>query len=96
VHSTFHVLNLKKCLSDETLAIPLDEIQIDEKHYFIEETVEIMYHEVKRLKKSRIPIIKVHWNSRRGPKFTWECKDQIRKKYLHHFTEPVPSSNATA
>ncbi|GJV00570.1 putative reverse transcriptase domain-containing protein [Tanacetum coccineum] len=86
----------KKCLSDETLAIPLDEIQINEKHYFIEETVEIMYHEVKRLKKSRIPIIKVHWNSRRGPKFTWECEDQIRKKYLHYFTKPVPSSNATA
>ncbi|GJS64854.1 putative reverse transcriptase domain-containing protein [Tanacetum coccineum] len=50
VHSTFHVSNLKKCLADETLAIPLDEIQIDEKHYFIEEPVEVMDHEVKRLK----------------------------------------------
>nr|GEX50542.1 reverse transcriptase domain-containing protein [Tanacetum cinerariifolium] len=60
VHSTFYVSNLKKCISDETLAIPLDEIQIDDKLYFIEEHIEIMDHEVKRLKQSRIPIIKVH------------------------------------
>ncbi|GKD20431.1 hypothetical protein Tco_1222134 [Tanacetum coccineum] len=71
----FHVSNLKKCLSDETLAIPLDEIQIDDKHYFIEEPVEIIDCEVKRLKQSRIPIVKVRWNSRRGPEFTWERED---------------------
>ncbi|GKC55908.1 reverse transcriptase domain-containing protein, partial [Tanacetum coccineum] len=59
VHSTFHVSNLKKCLSDEPLAVPLDEIHIDDKLCFIEELVEIMDREVKRLKQSRIPIIKV-------------------------------------
>ncbi|GJR29459.1 putative reverse transcriptase domain-containing protein [Tanacetum coccineum] len=59
VHSTFHVSNLKKCLSDETLAIPLDEIQIDDKLHFIEEPIEIMDREVKHLKKSCIPIVKV-------------------------------------
>ncbi|GJZ69151.1 putative reverse transcriptase domain-containing protein [Tanacetum coccineum] len=59
VHSTFHVSNFKKCFSDEPLAIPLDEIQIDDKLNFIEELVEIMDREVKRLKKSRIPIVKV-------------------------------------
>ncbi|GKE47927.1 putative reverse transcriptase domain-containing protein [Tanacetum coccineum] len=59
VHSTFHVSNLKKCLSDEPLAIPLDEIHIDDKLHFVEEPVEIMDREVKRLKQSRIPIIKV-------------------------------------
>ncbi|GKF32000.1 hypothetical protein Tco_0101798 [Tanacetum coccineum] len=67
VHSAFHVSNLKKCLSDEPLAIPLDEIHIDDKLHFVEEPVEIMDRQVKRLKKSRIPIIKVQWNSRRGP-----------------------------
>ncbi|GJV45148.1 putative reverse transcriptase domain-containing protein [Tanacetum coccineum] len=77
VHSTFHVSNLKKCLFDESLAIPLDEIHIDDKLYFIEEPVEIMDREVKRLKQSRIPIIKVLWNSRRGPEFTWEHEDQF-------------------
>ncbi|GJR22706.1 putative reverse transcriptase domain-containing protein [Tanacetum coccineum] len=70
VHSTFHVSNLKKCLSDEPLAIPLDKIHIDDKLHFVEEPVDIMDREVKRLKQSRIPIIKVRWNSRRGPEFT--------------------------
>ncbi|GKA66129.1 hypothetical protein Tco_0765937 [Tanacetum coccineum] len=59
VHNTFHVSNMKKCLSDETLAIPLDEIQIDDKLHFVEEPDEIMDREVKRLKQSRIPIVKV-------------------------------------
>ncbi|GKD73492.1 putative reverse transcriptase domain-containing protein [Tanacetum coccineum] len=77
VHSTFHISNLKKCMSDETLAIPLDEIQIDDKLYFIEEPVEIMDREVKHLKQSRIPIVKVRWYSRRGPEFTWEREDQM-------------------
>nr|GEU57308.1 putative reverse transcriptase domain-containing protein [Tanacetum cinerariifolium] len=75
VHNTFHVSNLKKCLSDKTLAIPLDDIQIDDKLHFIEEPVEIMHHEVKHIKQSRIPIVKVRWNSRRGPEFTWERQD---------------------
>ncbi|GKB81551.1 putative reverse transcriptase domain-containing protein, partial [Tanacetum coccineum] len=70
VHSTFYVLKLKKCMADEPLAIPLDEIQVDDKLHFIEEPVEIMDCEVKRLKQSRIPIVKVRWNSRRGPEFT--------------------------
>ncbi|GKE47875.1 hypothetical protein Tco_1479133, partial [Tanacetum coccineum] len=59
VHSTFHVSKLKKCLSDKPLAISLDEIHIDDKLHFIEEPVEIMDREVKRLKQSHIPIIKV-------------------------------------
>ncbi|GKB10705.1 hypothetical protein Tco_0844628 [Tanacetum coccineum] len=58
VHNTFHVSNLKKCLSDEPLAIPLDEIHINDKLHFVEEPVEIMDREVKRLKQSHIPIIK--------------------------------------
>ncbi|GJR66046.1 hypothetical protein Tco_0012111 [Tanacetum coccineum] len=59
IHSTFHVSNLKKCLADENLIIPLDEIQLDDKLHFIEEPVEIIDREVKRLKQSRIPIVKV-------------------------------------
>nr|GEW99933.1 putative reverse transcriptase domain-containing protein [Tanacetum cinerariifolium] len=64
VHSTFHVSNLKKCLSDDPLAIPLDELHIDDKLYFVEELVEIMDQEIKRLRQSCILIIKVRWNSR--------------------------------
>nr|GEZ50613.1 hypothetical protein [Tanacetum cinerariifolium] len=79
VHSTFHVSNLKKCLSDKSLEISLDEVHIDDKLRFVEEPVKIIDCEVKRLKQSRIPIIKVRWNSRRGPEFTWEREDQFRK-----------------
>nr|GEY99402.1 putative reverse transcriptase domain-containing protein [Tanacetum cinerariifolium] len=79
VHSTFYVSNLKKCFSDEPLAIPSDEIQIDDKLNFIEEPVEIMDREVKQLKQSRIPIVKVCWNPRRGLEFTWEREDQMKK-----------------
>ncbi|GKE14850.1 putative reverse transcriptase domain-containing protein [Tanacetum coccineum] len=85
IHNTFHVSNLKKCLSDESLVIPLDEIQLDDKLHFIEEPMEIMDREVKRLKQSRIPIVKVRWNSRRGPEFTWEREDQMKSKYPHLF-----------
>ncbi|GJT98326.1 putative reverse transcriptase domain-containing protein [Tanacetum coccineum] len=96
VYSTFHVSNLNKCLFDETLAILLDEIQIDDKLQFTKEPVEIMDREVKRLKQSRIPIVKVHWNSRRGSEFTWEREDQMQKKYLHLFANLVSASNATS
>ncbi|GKB79435.1 putative reverse transcriptase domain-containing protein [Tanacetum coccineum] len=93
VHNTFHVSNLKKCYSDEPLAVPLEGLHVDDKLRFVEEPVEIMDREVKRLKQSRIPIVKVRWNSRRGPEFTWEREDQFQKKYPHLFTKPVPSSS---
>ena len=85
VHDVFHVSNLKKCLSDDALSITLDEIQINAKLNFVEEPVEIMDREIKKLKQSRIPIVKVRWNSRRGPKFTWERDDQMKSKYSQLF-----------
>ncbi|GJY17691.1 putative reverse transcriptase domain-containing protein [Tanacetum coccineum] len=65
------------------LYVPLEEIQIDAKFYFIEEPMEIIDQEVKKLKRSRIPIVKVRWNSKRAPEFTWEREDHMRLKYLH-------------
>nr|GEV56758.1 putative reverse transcriptase domain-containing protein [Tanacetum cinerariifolium] len=96
VHNAFLVSNLKKCLPDEPLAILLDEVHIDDKLCFVEDPVEIMDHEVKRLKQSCIPIIKVRWNSRRGPKFTWKREDQFWKKYPQLFTTNAPSTNAAS
>ncbi|GJY97671.1 hypothetical protein Tco_0514581, partial [Tanacetum coccineum] len=58
VYNTFHVSNLKKCYAYEPIAVPLDGLHIDDKLHFFEEPVEIMDREVKRLKRSRIPIIK--------------------------------------
>ncbi|GJZ83370.1 hypothetical protein Tco_0648543 [Tanacetum coccineum] len=86
IHDVFHVLNLKKCLTDETLVIPLKELHITIKLQFIKEPLEIMDHEVKRLKHSRIPIVKVGWHSRRGPEFTWEREDEIKRKYPYLFS----------
>ncbi|GKC29827.1 putative reverse transcriptase domain-containing protein [Tanacetum coccineum] len=87
VHDTFHMLNLKKCLADPTLQVPLDEIQVDAKLNFVEEPVEILEKEFKKLKCSRIAIIKVQWNMKRGPKFAWEREDQMKLKYPHLFSD---------
>ncbi|GJR96858.1 putative reverse transcriptase domain-containing protein [Tanacetum coccineum] len=96
VHNTFHVSNLKKCHANKPLAIPLDGLHFDDKLQFVEELVEIVDREVKRLKRSRIPLVKVQWNSRRGLEFTWEREDQFRKKYPHLFTKTAPSSSAAS
>ncbi|GKF06191.1 hypothetical protein Tco_0036859, partial [Tanacetum coccineum] len=85
IHNTFHVSNLKKCLADKNLVIPLEEIRLDDKLHFIEEPVDIMDREVKQLKQSRIPIVKVRWNLWRGPEFTWEQEDYFKSKYPHFF-----------
>ncbi|GKB82913.1 putative reverse transcriptase domain-containing protein [Tanacetum coccineum] len=87
VHDTFHVSNLKKCLADASLHVPLDEIKVDKTLCFVEELVEIMDREVKSLKRSRISLVKVHWNSKRGPEFTWEHEDYMKSKYPQWFVE---------
>ena len=94
IHDTFPVSNLKKCYSDESLGVPLEEIQVNPTLHFVEEPVEIMDREVKRLKQSRIPIVKVRWNAKRGPEFTWEREDQMKQKYPQLFSnseEPISS-----
>ncbi|GKC39554.1 putative ribonuclease H-like domain-containing protein [Tanacetum coccineum] len=92
VHHTFHVSNLKKCYADEPIVMPLEGIHVDDKLQFVEEPVEIMEREIKRLKRSRIPLVKVRWNSRRGPEFTWEREDSFKQKYPQLFTNRASSS----
>ncbi|GKD73674.1 hypothetical protein Tco_1331956 [Tanacetum coccineum] len=87
MHDIFHVSNLKKCLADANLHVPLDEINIDKTLCFVEEPVEIMNREVKSLKHSKIPIVKVRWNSKCGPKFTWEREDHMKAKYPRLFVD---------
>ncbi|GJS72375.1 hypothetical protein Tco_0705216 [Tanacetum coccineum] len=87
VHDTFHVSNLKKCLADANLHVPLDEIKVDKTLRFVEEPVEIMDREIKKLKRRKIALVKVRWNSKRGPEFTWEHEDQMRIKYPQLFVD---------
>ncbi|GJT35468.1 putative reverse transcriptase domain-containing protein [Tanacetum coccineum] len=85
VHGTFHVSNLKKCFADANLHVPLDEIKVDKTLRFVEEPIEIMNRKVKSLKRSKIPIVKVRCNSKRGPEFTSEREDHMKAKYLRLF-----------
>nr|GEU65019.1 putative reverse transcriptase domain-containing protein [Tanacetum cinerariifolium] len=87
VHDTFHVSNLKKCLVDANLYVPLDGIKIGKTLRFVEEHVEIMDREVKSLKRSKIPIVKVRWNSKCGPEFTWEREEHMKAKYPWLFVD---------
>ncbi|GJZ88356.1 hypothetical protein Tco_0660138 [Tanacetum coccineum] len=74
------------------LFMPLEGIHVDDKLQFMEEPVEIMEREIKRLKRSRVPLVKVRWNSRRGPEFTWEHEDSFKQKYPQLFTNRASSS----
>ncbi|GJY78016.1 putative reverse transcriptase domain-containing protein [Tanacetum coccineum] len=89
IHDIFHVSNLKKCLADVNLHVPLEEVKIDDKLHFVEKPMEIMDREVKKLKKSRIPIVKVCWNPRRGPELTWEREDEMKRKYPQLFASAM-------
>nr|GEX34153.1 retrotransposon protein, putative, Ty3-gypsy subclass [Tanacetum cinerariifolium] len=87
VHDTFHVSNLKKCLADANLHVPLDEIKIDKTLCFFEEPVEIMDHEVRSFKRSNISLVKVYWNSKCGLEFTWEREDHMKSNYPQLFVD---------
>ncbi|GJW34893.1 hypothetical protein Tco_0057813 [Tanacetum coccineum] len=84
---------LKKCLSDEYLVIPMKELRLDDKLNFVEEPVEVIDREIKQLRQSRIPIVKVRWNSKRGPEFTEERENEIRTKDPHLFSSISLKSN---
>ncbi|GJX87161.1 putative reverse transcriptase domain-containing protein [Tanacetum coccineum] len=88
VHDTFHVSNLKKCLAELDVQVPLDEIEIDENLRFVEEPIEIVERDVKKLKRRRIPLVKVRWNSRQGAEYTWEREMIILgRNNPHRYTE---------
>ncbi|GKB79730.1 reverse transcriptase domain-containing protein [Tanacetum coccineum] len=93
IHDTFYVSNLKKCLAESDVQVPLEEIEINENLCFVEEPIEIVERDVKKLKRRRIPLVKFRWNSRQGAEYTWEREDQFKTKYPHLF---APTSSAVA
>ncbi|GJY41710.1 putative reverse transcriptase domain-containing protein [Tanacetum coccineum] len=93
IHDKFHVSNLKKCLAESDVQVPLEEIQIDENLHFVKEPIEIIERGMKKLKRRRIPLVKVRWNSRQGAEYTSEREDQFKTKYPHLF---APTSSAVA
>ncbi|GJR47832.1 hypothetical protein Tco_1315935 [Tanacetum coccineum] len=78
---------MKKCIVDLVWHGPLDEIKVDKTLCIVEEPVGIMDSDVKRLKRSKISLVKVRWNSKRGLEFTWEHKDYMKSKYPRLFVE---------
>jgi hypothetical protein len=93
IHDTFHVSNLKKCLAEESLVLPLEEVRVNEQLHVTEEPVEVLDREIKRLRRSKIPIVKVRWNSKHGPEYTWEREDFMKNKYPHLFAKELSRSN---
>ncbi|KAK1421969.1 hypothetical protein QVD17_24774 [Tagetes erecta] len=85
IHDVFHVSNLRKCLADETLTMPLKDVHIDKKLKFIEQPLQIEDRQEKRLKRKRLVLVKVKWDSKRGPEYTWELESEMMKKYPYLF-----------
>ncbi|KAJ0619192.1 putative nucleotidyltransferase, Ribonuclease H [Helianthus annuus] len=85
VHPTFHISNLRKCVADHDAIIPLDDLQVNETLHFVEKPVEIMDRQTKQLRRSRIPIVKVRWEGKRGAEFTWELESDMKAKYPQLF-----------
>ncbi|XP_076945196.1 uncharacterized protein LOC143616167 [Bidens hawaiensis] len=94
IHNVFHVSNIKKCLSDESLIVPVEDIRIDDKLRFVEEPVEVMDWKIQKLRHNKIKLVKVRRNSRLGPEFTWERQDKMKRKYPQLF--PVGSETSTS
>nr|GEU31470.1 reverse transcriptase domain-containing protein [Tanacetum cinerariifolium] len=82
IHDTFHVSNLKKCLAKLDVQVTLEEIEIDENLCFVEEPIEIVERDVKKLKRRRIPLVNVRWNTRQGAEYTWKREDQFQKNQV--------------
>ena len=93
VHDTFHVSNLKKCLADESLIIPPEEIHIDDRLHFVEKPLEVTDWKIQKLRRSQVKLVKVRWNSKHGPEYTWEREDQMKRKYPDLFQETTSSDD---
>ncbi|XP_071714765.1 uncharacterized protein [Rutidosis leptorrhynchoides] len=79
IHNTFHVSQLRKCLTDESMQVPLDEVEIDEKLRYAERPVRILDQKVKQLRNKMVTMLKIQWEYRRGSEYTWEPEELVLK-----------------
>ncbi|KAJ0914366.1 putative nucleotidyltransferase, Ribonuclease H [Helianthus annuus] len=93
VHDTFHVSNMKRSPTQVNVAIPTDEIHIDDTLHFVEEPVEVTDWKVNKTRRSSVKLVKVRWNARHGPEFTWEREDRMKEKYPNLFPENPASTS---
>ena len=80
VHDTFHVSNLKKSPTQDTVVIPADEIHVDDTLHFVEEPVEVTDWKVNKTRRRSVKLVKVRWNARHDPEYTWEHEDRMKEK----------------
>ena len=81
IHSTFHVSNLRKCLADSSLAIPLPVIKLDNKLSFIETPEAVTDRKTRVLRNKEINLVKVQWRFHKGLEATWELESDMRTQY---------------
>ncbi|KAM0037110.1 putative nucleotidyltransferase, Ribonuclease H [Helianthus debilis subsp. tardiflorus] len=95
VHDTFHVSNLRKSPTQETVVIPSDEVHIDDTLHFVEEPVKVTDWKINKTRRSSVKLVKVRWNARHGPEFTWEREDRMKAKYPHLFPKTPAARSRT-
>ena len=89
IYNTFHVSQLRKCVTDENAIISLDDIQIEETLNYIERSIAILSKKTKVLQNKEVKIIKVQWKHRRGSEWTWEPDNEM----LEHYPDLFASTN---
>ncbi|KAJ9558183.1 hypothetical protein OSB04_012797 [Centaurea solstitialis] len=87
VHNTFHVSNLRKCLADPETAIPLQDIEVDQKLNFVEEPVAVTDRKIRKLRNKEIVLVKIQWKFHKGQEATWEAESEMRAKYPFLFSD---------
>ncbi|KAI3790905.1 hypothetical protein L2E82_04324 [Cichorium intybus] len=86
IHDTFHVSQLRKCITEESTIVPLEDIQLDERLNYVERPIAIIERKIKTLRNKTIGLVKVYWQHRKGSEWTWEPEEEMRRRYPELFT----------
>ena len=87
IYNTFDVSQLRKCLVDDSVVVPLEDIQVDECLNYIERLVAILGRKSKNIKNKKVELVKVQWQNPKGSEWTWEPKEEMREHYPELFVD---------